>query len=244
MEEIQINQIILYSNDFLTIIEDRITKIFRIKFLYPNPILINSLIKTNLIQGATIRDDYKLIKFKALSIKTFKQFQEEQKRKNGTPTLPINIVASLISNLATQLNYLITYQNHTIIGYNPENTIVINDSKFAFLGRDLITEINNNEEILISYPYKTSDFYVSPELLKITKLPTYTHYKTSYFSLSCLALYALLSDNHFYNEYLDSKDSENILNNLKNHPIKNTKLYWLLSRCLVEDPKSRCILYI
>ena len=31
---------------------------------------------------------------------------------------------------------------------------------------------------------------------------------------------------------------------LKNHPIKHTKLYWLLSRCLTEDPKTRSIIFI
>lgn len=240
----EINQIIIHLNEYLKIKKDKTNSIVRIEFAYPNSILINSLTKTKIIQGATVTDDYKLIKFKALSIKTFSQFQEEQKRKNGINTLPINIVANLIKNLTDQLNYLIKSQNHTIIGYNTENIIVINDTKFAFLGRDLITEINNNEEILISYPYKISDFYVSPELLKITTLPRYVHFKTGYFSLACLVLYALLSDNHFYNEYLDSKTSVNILDCVKNHSIKNTKLYWLVSRCLVEDPKSRCILYI
>ena len=53
---------------------------------------------------------------------------------------------------------------------------------------------------LISYPFSKEDFYVSPELLNLNELPSYVDYKTGYFSLGCLILYALLSDNDFYNK--------------------------------------------
>ena len=36
----------------------------------------------------------------------------------------------------------------------------------------------------------------------------------------------------------------NPLSYLDKHPIKNTKLYWLLSRCLEEDPNKRSIIFI
>jgi hypothetical protein len=81
-------------------------------------------------------------------------------------------------------------------------------------------------------------------MLKIKELPSQVHYKTSYFSLGCLLLYALTGGSfsltggddfykdYFYNEYLNQLH------------FKNTKLYWLLSRCLVEDPGKRTILFI
>ena len=98
---------------------------------------------------------------------------------------------------------------------------------------------------LISYPFSKEDFYVSPELLNLNELPSYVHYKTGYFSLGCLILYALLTDNDFYNKYLKEESNEiNIETILNLHPIKNTKLYWLLSRCLIKDPKQRSILLI
>jgi len=98
--------------------------------------------------------------------------------------------------------------------------------------------------IQISCPFTANDFYVSPELLNINKLPSYVHYKTSYFSLACLIIYSLSSNDKFYKEYLNDKQPDRIIEILNNHPIKNTKMYWLLSRCLVEDPKNRSILFI
>ena len=149
----------------------------------------------------------------------------------------------MISTLTMQLNYLITKENRTIIGYNAENIIVINDKKFAFLGSELVTLIEDNMT-QISFPFKTTDFFVSPELLKIKEIPSYVHYKTAYFSLGCLVLYALLADDEFYYEYLKHQHSEKIIDCLNTHTIKNTKLYWLLSRSLVEESKKRSIILI
>jgi len=229
----------IYSNDFLKIVEDKNKSIFKLEICYSNPILINSLIKTKIIQGATATEDYKIVNFKAATVKTFKQFQETRENKK----LTINEIFTLIQNLTMQLNYLITNENSTIIGYSPENIIVINDSKFAFLGSEYITEIDD-EHALISYPFTTKDFFISPEMLKIKEIPSYIHYKTSYFSLACFVLYALDFENEFYSEYINNKSSDKILDYFKFHPIKNTKIYALLSRCLLEEPKNRSILLI
>jgi serine/threonine protein kinase len=116
---------------------------------------------------------------------------------------------------------------------------VINDHIFAFLGGEFISRVNNNMA-LISYPFTPHDFFLSPELLKIKTLPSNVHYKTAFFSLGCLALHLLLPDNEFYLKQ-EQIDLEKLLNS---SPIKHTKLYWLLSRCLVLDPENRSILFI
>ena len=230
----------VYSNDYLKIIEEK-NKIFKIILDYPNAILINSLIKTRIIQGGTSTSDYKTIKFKADSIISLQHYQEEKQKERGKKQLNINETASLIADLTSQLSYLLSV-SHTIIGYTPENIIVINDKTFAFLGSEFLNKVED-DMALISYPFTTRDFFVSPELLNVKELPSYVHYKTGYFSLGCLVLYTLLSDDEFYTNYL-KQEPINLENLLKSHPIKNTKLYWLLSRCLIEDPKSRSILLI
>jgi hypothetical protein len=233
----------IYSNDFIKIIEDKNKSIFKIEFAYSNQSLINSLIKTKIIQGGTATDNYKSIKFKAHSIKSFNTFKEEQNRITGSKKISINIISQMISTLSLQLNYLITKEFRTVLGYNPENLIVINDKKFAFLGSELVTTIEDNMA-QISFPFTKTDFFVSPELLKIKEIPSYIHYKTAYFSLGCLVLYALLADDDFYHEYLKHEHSEKLIDCLNTHTIKHTKLYWLLSRCLVEEPKKRSIILI
>ena len=224
----------IYSNENVKIIKDKNSSLFKIELLYSDAKLINSLIKTRIIQGATSTDDYRTLKFKASSVKPLKDFRK----------LTINETTTLVANLSQQLKYLITREYHTVLGYAPENIIVIDDKKFAFLGSEFLSKIEDNNNILISYPFTTDEFFVSPELLNVKELPSYVHYKTAYFSLACLATYVLLSESVFYNEYLNNKNPETILKFLNLHPVKDTKLYWLLSRCLVEEAEKRSILFI
>jgi hypothetical protein len=224
----------IYSNENVKIIKDKNSSLFRIELINSDAKLINSLIKTKIIQGATSTDDYRTLKFKASSVKPLKEFRK----------LTINETITLVANLSQQLKHLITQENHTVLGYAPENIIVIDEKKFAFLGSELFTKIEDDNNILISYPFTTDEFYVSPELLNVKELPSYVHYKTAYFSLACLAIYVLLSESVFYNEYLNDKNPETILKFLNLHPVKDTRLYWLLSRCLVEEVEKRSILFI
>ena len=222
----------VYTSDFVNIVEGPHKGIFKINFAYPSRALINSLIKTKIIQGGTATDDYKTLQFKANTVTTL--------IRNKTAAF----AAQMTSSLATQLNYLITSESRTIIGYAPENIIVINGKKSAFIGSEWVVELEGTM-FQLTYPFGPTDFFVSPELFKVKELPAYVHYKTAYFSLACLIAHVLLGTEHeYYNEYLKNKNPETILTYLNNHSINGTKLYWLLSRCLVDDPRKRSILYI
>jgi len=245
----------IYVNDSLKIFQDKNDKkMYKIELDYINPSLLRSLVKTRLIQGGTITDDYKSLRFKALSVKCFAKYKEDHNVERGSSKLSINVVSQMLETLATQLKYLITTEHKTIIGYIPSNIIVINDTNFAYLGSDLIADINPKDNLaIISCPFNVKDFYISPEMLRIKVLPSYIHYKTSYFSLGFLILNALISEDNFYVEYLkeylkyDLKEkNEDVINDkikeyLNQLHFKDTKLYWLLSRCLVEDPEKRSI---
>jgi hypothetical protein len=221
----------VYTSDFVSIVEGPNKGIFKIIFAYPSRALINSLIKTKIIQGGTAADDYKTLQFKANTVTTLIENKTQ-------------FAAQMTSSLATQLNYLITAESRTIIGYAPENIIVINGKKSAFLGSEWVAELEG-EMFQLTYPFGPHDFFVSPELFQVKELPTYVHYKAAYFSLACLIAHVLLGPEHeYYNEYLKNKDPKTILTYLKNHCINGTKLYWLLSRCLVDDPRKRSILFI
>jgi len=248
----------IYTIDDVKIRVDDQKSIFRIEFAHPSPSLIRSLIKTKLIQGATSTSDYKTIQFKATSVKSFAQFQSDLKAATGASNLPIGIAAHMTGCLTQQLKYLVSTESRTIIGYAATHIIVINDKKFAYLGSEFVSEIealiqdddnhdnhdNHNNNTQICYPFSPTDFFVSPELLKITDLPSHVHYKTAYFSMACLIIYALLNNANFYTEYLQHHQSDKIIAALHPHPINGTKLYWLLSRCLLEDPERRTILLI
>jgi len=236
MDEIEINDNvkILKENDS-----------YKIEFKTIQYELINSLLKTRIINGGSTDESYKFIYLKANKVITLKEYQYENKVKNGRLGILVSDVVKMLRSLVLQLNYLISKESCTILGYAPEEIIVINDEKFAYLGSELVAKIDEDSNMaMISCPYSTSDFFVSPELLKIKELPSYVHFKTAYFSLALLIIYMLLGDREFYTEYLNHKHSENILTFLNNHPVNNSKFYWLLSRCLVEDAKDRSIILI
>ena len=221
---------VIISKENFKIIQQSDQTIFRIEFATKCPALLKSIAKR--IVGSTITDDYQGLKFKAYSVKSLQQFQR----------VSVASAIQLTSNLVSQLKYLLEIENHCIIGYSTSNVIVINEKTFVFLGSECVTELLDDDQILISYPFSHSDFFVSPEQQKITELPSYVHFKTAYFSLACLVMYTLLGNDDFYYKYLQREAS--IMDFLNNHPIKHTKLYWLLSRCLVEEPESRRLLFI
>jgi hypothetical protein len=232
--------------------------IYEIDFKTSNYVLINSLLKTRIIQGASTEETYKRLFFKADEVKTLKQYKHDKKISTGKHVLSVSDTAKLIRSLVIQLNYLIEIENHTILGYNPQEILVINDTMFAYIGSELVEKIDEDTScIMISCPYSTKDFFFSPELLTIKEIPSYIHFKTSYFSLGLLIIYALLEDEEFYIEFINNyktiksdkdkvnyKTQSDILNFLNNHPIKNSKLFWLLSRCLVEEAKDRSIILL
>lgn len=234
----------IYENESLKIIQEKNNKtMYKIIFNHNNQILIRSLIKTRLIKNATVTEDYSMIRFKALSVLSFRKFIEQHKMERGFSKMNINLAAKMVADLSRQLNYLISEESVTILGYNPENIIVINGNIFAYIGSDLIVDLDS-ERTTISAPFNVTDFFVSPEMLKIHVLPSYIHYKTSYFSLGCLVLYALTGNDDFYKEYVIDGNCIKIKECLNQVHFKNTKLYWLLSRCLVEEPEERNILFI
>jgi hypothetical protein len=252
---------ILFKNGLFTLMQNQVNKqIFEIEFLHrPPPLLMDSLIETGIIEHATLSDDYKTIRFKAFSVKPF-LFDHN-----------VGSASQMLSTLTKQLEFLIR-RGKTFIGYNTKNMIVINDTRFVFLDADLLTDIVNDDFCIIRCPFSAMDFYASPELLRIAEIPARVHYKTAYFSLGFLLLEVVSGKKGggFYKEYLQGYQKEKrekekekgekekeekekkeekpegpiaFLNNYL-YPIKNTKLYWLLERSLVEDPLERSLLFL
>jgi hypothetical protein len=231
----------LYSNtnsNFKIIQNDNNEYLYCIEFNYPCQILCNSLVKTKILRGATISEDYKQIVFKAYSV----QMYNELDKKYG-----IHLSAIIADSLSAQLKYMVDTYNVTTNGFNTEKIIVIDDIKAAFLDDDLIAEIDNDSCISIHHRFDVSNFFFSPEMKNINKLPARVNYKTTYFSLGCLLLHALLGREvfeDFYQEYLLDSEDLTIKKYLDTCAIRETKLYWLICRCLVQEPEKRSILFI
>lgn len=234
----------VYSNEYIKITKDN--HLCKITFSYAIPALVNSLIKTGLIAGATIANNYKTIVFNVCSVRTLEKYKVEKNHCLGTMDAMF-----ITASLSSQMDYLIKKEKKTFLGYNPENIFVLNNNTFIYLNNDL--KDIKNKKILISCPFYANEFFFSPELFKIKYIPSYVHYKTIYFSFGLLILYILSNDEStlFYNSdiytnYIKESTSGQSIMYIQNiiESKGSTKLKWFLSRCLVEDPSKRVVLFI
>jgi len=239
-------------NNEVNIVQDPINEnIFTMHFTSYSEALIKSIVKPRIILGATASHNYKILKFKASSIQTLSEFLKDKSNKLSVP-----LAVQMLKSLVHQLNYLINHESKTIIGYNPENIIVIDGTKFIYLCGDHLLDINpNTHTVMVTFPFAKSEFIMSPELYKIKEIPVAIHYKSSYYSLGCLIIYVLAGDDNsllkgiLYNGENNTSQNdlsrEKLINNYVDAMhIKGTKLYWLLKRTLVEDAINRSILFI
>jgi hypothetical protein len=215
---------------------------YKIFFNSYNESIIKSITKTKIILGATTTEKYNTLTFKATSVQTFKQFQEELERETGEKKMNYESVLKMTYNLATQLNYLIINNSKTFLGYSPENLIILDKNKYIYLSNEYLLDIND-EQVIITFPFSQNEFLISPELLNIKEIPSYINYKVTYFSFGYLILYGLSGDDNLINDN-EKTIEEKIKLQMETTSIKNTKLYWLLKRCLVEESKNRSILFI
>jgi hypothetical protein len=196
--------------------------------------LIKSITKSGIILGATIYDNYKSISFKAHSIKTLNQYKSDLTHAKSVPNFSYLNTLKLVYYLTKQLSYLIEETYNIFYQFTPENIIVIDNSKYMYLSLNHLKKIYDKTELIrFTAPFDREGF-VSPELLRIKSVPTTINYRTIYYSLGLLVLDCLF----------DYK--ENDINNLEEimAPIKETKLFYLVKRCLDEEATNRVIFHL
>ena len=78
------------------------------------------------------------------------------------------------------------------------------------------------------------------EINKLTTLPSKIDYRCAYYSLGVLLVFCLLNNYLLVgNEQKSVEEVESILS-----PLKNTKIYWFLKRCLDSNIEKRLLLLI
>ena len=231
----------IIENEEYRIVQDtKRENLYTIEFFKQSKPLIKSIIKTRIMLPS---DDYKSLYINATSVETLEQYQTKLKKQKNTTKFSYNTVLNLIETLSRQLNYLINFEYKSFHAYNTENIIVINETIFVYLSNELLDINPDKETIEITYPYpkNSNTFYISPELFNLDTIPSDVHYKTIYYSLSALAINQLQNQD---NKNLDNKNLDNQDQNYILESIKNTKLYFLLKRCLDEDINRRSIIFI
>jgi len=260
--------LIIRDNDYKIVQDDKNETLYTVFFYHYNESLIKSITSTKLLLGTTVTDDYKTITFKATSVKSFNSYLGELLKKNNTTSMKYEDVLQLVLCLVNQLKYLVQNERKTFLGYNPEKIVVINDCKFIYLSSEYLLDIDDINDIddiddidvdfhkqpkshliTITYPFSQKDFLQSPELELLKEIPSKVHFKTIYYSLGCLLIYALLGDKNYIEENDESISTtmtqrQILIKSLDFLPIKGTQLYNLIKRCLEDEPNKRSVLFI
>lgn len=206
-----------------------------IEFNKPQNILINSLIKSGLLNNAIAEDNYKNVYFKCSSMCLLQDIFKMLK--------PINIY-KMIYDISSQMRYLLEDENSVFIGFVPRHILVVNEDTYLYINGEHLGTIDDQANIEIKYPPNSQDYIFAPELYEITELPCKINYKCSYYSVGILYLYMFKIIETKKTQIIDTNDVEEITQLLKTLSINHTKIFYFLQRCLQKNPVNRQIIFV
>lgn len=178
----------------------------------------------------SIHFDYEksIIFFSAEKVLPFKKYILEHKTYKKC--------IKMIDDLTKQIMYL-KKMGYGFYGLDINDILTI-DNTFIFCSTQHLLPII--EDNIIFYEPIKIPYFSSPEILKLTNLPSEVNYKCSFYSLGTLVVFYLLNNYLLVgNEIKSEKEIENIL-----LPLNNTKIYWFIKRCLEENINNRVLLLI
>ncbi len=174
--------------------------------------------------------------FKATQISTLEHFFNSPKS-----TINYSILQEIMKSGKILIDALEKH-NNTVIDFELKDfLIVINgeieyntyDVKCIFVGFDKVVKFKNTLEI--DKPFKKT-LFIAPEIMSIKSLPITVDYpiKSMYFSLANICVYLLVKRiPKNYDEYKISLEQ-----------LENSKLYWMILRCVSDNPEDRYLLFI
>lgn len=173
-------------------------------------------------------EEKSIIFFSAENAITFKEYLSEHRTYKKC--------IKMIDDLTKQMIYLKKI-GYGFYGFDINDILTI-DNTFIFCSTKHLLPITE-DKIIFYFPIKTPCFS-SPEIIKLTSLPSEITYKCSFYSLGALVVFYLLNNYLLVgNEIKSVEEIENIL-----LPIYNTKIYWFIKRCLEENMHNRVLLLI
>jgi len=184
---------------------------------------IVSLLKSNSI---SIEETGLVIKINSSNIKTLPEYLHYKKK-----LIPYDTIGELVSAVI-YIEKELEKMNKSIIYYDFEDIVVIDNKVFLFINDSKITEILN-DSISINYPLSKSLPFLHPEIKNADILPLILSYKASYYSLGMIVIKLLLPEKH-----------EILLTDELSKMLYPTKLYWFLSNSLNEIPENRKLIIL
>lgn len=195
-----------------------------------NYYLYNSIRK--IINGSHIEDETNSIYFSAEKVIPFKTYIQKQPANR----LSHHKCIQMVYDLSKQ--FMILHKSgYGIYGFDMNDILTIDDH-FIFCNTQYMLPIVK-DHFVFTMPFKMP-YFSSPELFKLTKLPSKVSYKCYYYSLGTFVSYCLLNVDLLVAN--DIRSSNNIHKMIE--PLYNTKIYWFIKRCLNEDINERILLLL
>ena len=191
--------------------------------------IYKSINNTRLLTNIFLDDENDTIIFIAEMAVTLTTFL-----KKGCLTMTQSV--KIVYDLSKQIEYLET-SGYAFYGYDLDDILVINDTTFIIASSKYLLDIEENNitfNIPINPPY-----FSTPELNKLTSLPSKINYRSSYYSLGAVVLFCLLNIYVFSELEMNNTEIDQLL-----EPICYTKMYWFLKRCFNEKSEQRLLLFI
>lgn len=185
-----------------------------------------------LLKVANIDLFTKTITFSAEHVTTLKKYIFSQPNNIITHKM----VVLLIYTISKQIKIL-QEDGYGLYGFDLDKILLI-DNIFVVSSSEYILPLSNNY-FVFSCPFNRP-YFSSPEIIKLTKLPSKIHYKSCFYSLGLLVIYSLLNKYLLVgNEIQSQTEIESLLS-----PFENTKLYWFLKRAINEDINDRRLMLL
>lgn len=139
----------------------------------------------------------------------------------------------LATTIGNQIFHL-ENRGHTLSWIDPKHIIVVDNKYFLYLGDEHVVKLSNKHTFFITKPiFMLESLYLAPEYKCVRKLPAELPKSAVYYSLAAVIVHSLFPDKPIQEFHT------NVL-----APILDTKLYWMLLKCLTAEPSERVCLII
>lgn len=186
--------------------------------------LYNSIQKR--IKGSYVDHNSNGIYFSAEKIMPFKTFISNQPNNK----ISYHTCIQLIDDLTKQI-MILRNLGYGFYGFDITDILTIDDH-FVFCSTRHMLPLTN-DQFIFNAPIKRP-YFSSPELNKLTKLPSKLNYKCCFYSLGLFVGYCINPSEEFINA-----SSEELIK-----PLHNTKIYWFIKNCINKDIDKRILLLI
>jgi len=193
--------------------------------------LCSSMCALSFLPSVSLSSSRAELSFIANSVGSFRDYINTQAGHHNKFTYDDGMC--LATTIGNQIFHLET-RGYTLSWIDPRHIIVVDNKYFLYLGEEHVVKLTSRRTFFITKPiFMQEPLYLAPEYKRIRKLPAELPKSAVYYSLAAVIVHSLFPD----------KPIQEFHTNVV-RPILDTKLYWMLIKCLNTEPSDRVCLII